>query len=213
MTEDNTRSDPSHISCAAFRAAFVTTLDSLLRYSLDPLSSHERPAGIFDCFPMLNAVAPQIQLECLLRTWSRRHQGLAVSDVLDDCVLHAACEALTRISTDSNTAALGVVLNGPTSMTLTEKHWLCSQARCLQVAGPQPLRPAFLWAMTEIQEPCRWCDTEFVADSASDCEELLNLVGRWVGDREIILGSDGLLTQAEQEMLQTFFEEHPGLAR
>ena len=99
---EESHSDPCQITCAAFRAAFVTTLDCLLRYALDPSAADERPVGIFDCFPMLNAVAPQIQLECLLRTWSRRNRELPDSaDVLDDCVLYAACESLARISTDT----------------------------------------------------------------------------------------------------------------
>ncbi len=212
MNSEHSHSDSCQITCAAFRAAFVTTLDSLLRYALDPSAVYERPVGIFDCFPMLNAVAPQIQLECLLRTWSRRNRELPDSaDVLDDCVLHAACEALARVSTDKNTTLLNVVLNGPRTMTVAASQWLCSQARCLQVAGPEPLRPAFLWELAEIDEPFLRCRTECAADSASDRDELLNLVGRWVADREVVLGSHGLLTQAEQEMLQTFFEEHPGL--
>ncbi len=214
QNSEGIQTDPRQITCAAFRAAFVTTLDSLLRYALDPLAAYERPAGIFDCFPMLNAVAPQIQLECLLRTWSRRNRESPDSaDVLDDCVLHAAWESLARISRDRNTTLLNVVLSGPTTMTAAASQWLCSQARCLQVAGPEPLRPAFLWELTEIDEPSLRSRTESAADSASDRDELLNLVGRWVADRNVVLGSQGLLTPAEQEMLQTFFEEHPGLVR
>ncbi len=214
MHSEDTHSHPCQITCAAFRAAFVTTLDSLLRYALDPSAAYERPVGIFDCFPMLNAVAPQIQLECVLRTWSRRNRELPESaDVLDDCVLHAACESLARISTDKNTTLLNVALNGPRKITAAAGQWLCSQARCLQVAGPEPLRPAFLLEFSEIDEPVFGSRIECAADCASDRDELLNLVGRWAADREVVLGSQGLLTAVEQEMLQTFFKEHPGLVR
>ncbi len=211
---EDSATDPGLFTCAAFRAAFVTTLDSLLRYSLDPSWAYERPSGIFDCFPMLDSVAPQIQLECLLRTWSRWHQGLADNfDLLDDCVLHAAREALSKISLEPDAKPLSVVLNGPRGINQPADHWLCSKTRCLQVAGQAPLRPAFLREFTAIDDRCPWSGTEFAAEADAGREELLNLLGRWVADRGAVLGSQELLTPAEQEMLQTFFEEHPGLAR
>ena len=214
MNSEDALPNDCQITLAAFRAAFVTTLDSLLRYSLDPSAVYEQPAGIFDCYPMLNAVAPQIQLECLLRTWGHRDRGLfAAADVLDDCVLHAAHEALARIAIDRNPAALKIVLNGPRSTSAGANQWLCSQTRCLQVAGPKPLRRAFLQELKEIDEPRSLSRTKNSANSASDRDELLNLVGRWTADREIVLGSQGLLTPAEQGLLQAFFEEHPGLVR
>ncbi len=46
-----------------------------------------------------------------------------------------------------------------------------------------------------------WCENR---------EELLDLVGRWVARKDLILGSEGLLTQDEQDILRAFFEEHPG---
>jgi hypothetical protein len=49
-----------------------------------------------------------------------------------------------------------------------------------------------------------WCENR---------EELLDMVGRWVAQKDLILGSEGLLTRDEQDILRAFFEEHPGLAR
>jgi hypothetical protein len=41
----------------------------------------------------------------------------------------------------------------------------------------------------------------------------MGLVGRWQAQKSVLLGTEGLLTQDEQDILRAFFEEHPGLVR
>ena len=63
---------------AAFRAAFVLTLDCMLRESLDRQQMRRQASGFLDVYPVLQGTAPQIQLECLLQTWDHLQQAESV---------------------------------------------------------------------------------------------------------------------------------------
>ena len=202
------------VTYAALRAAFVTTLDSLLRYSLDPIASYDRPTGFFDCFPMLNSTTPQVQLECLLTTWERWNRGECdPPTLLDDCVFYASYEALARISTERPNHSLKVVLNGPESTLPNTDLWLRSKTRCLQVACGYPVQADFMRELAQIDDGNPWFDKDASGEIDVQREELQDLVGRWAAVRSIVLGSEGLLTSDEQDILRAFFEEHPGLVR
>ena len=43
--------------------------------------------------------------------------------------------------------------------------------------------------------------------------DLISVVGRWTASSAIVLGSTGLLTEDEQDILRIFFEEQSGLLR
>ncbi|MBL8810895.1 MAG: hypothetical protein JNM43_12015 [Planctomycetaceae bacterium] len=200
------------ITFTALRAAFVSTLDSLLRYSLDPGSICDHPTGFFHCFPMLNGMAPQVQMECLLRTWERWSQNhSSFPDLLDQCVLYGAYESLGRVSTAKNDQSLRVVLNGPRSRPELDDHWLTAKTRCLQVAGAGPVTVDLLRELVEPTDPSPWLAGDTVSETDSARDELMELVGRWRIRREQLLAGAGLLTSEEIEILREFFEEHPGL--
>lgn len=198
----------------AFRGAFVVTLDSLLRYSLDRDSFSSNGQGFMSCFPLLNGVAPQIQIECLFRTWNRIRQGeTSELEALDDLVIYGACESLAKITLEKKGYSLRAVHNGPRNLPTRSDIWLYSQTRCLQVAGSGAPDPHFLRRLSPIQKPVTEADAEFTTNWCEKREEILELVGRWVAHRQLLLGSEGLLTLDEQDMLRAFFEEHPGLVR
>ena len=202
------------ITYAALRAAFVTTLDSLLRYSLDPSSSRQRPSELFDCFPSLSGTAPQIQLECLLRTWERWSQHQAGEpDLLDDCVFFAAYETLARIASERQEKTLAVVLNGPKAMPSPADHWIASKSRCLQLVSSNPLKSRYLRNLGRMENSALCLGSTSADESESAEEDLGDLVGRWAARREVVVGSKGLLTENEQDILRAFFEEHQGLVR
>ena len=123
------------ITHTAIRTAFVSTLDALLHFALDPDSATNRPMGFMSCFPILNGTAPQIQMECLFRTWQRVSQGLLdQSDPLDQLVLYASYESLAQITGETHSPLLKVVLNGPGRCFPECDHWLHSKTRCLQIS-------------------------------------------------------------------------------
>jgi len=191
---------------AAFRAGFLTVFDSLLRYSVEGSSDDLQFRGLFERYPLLNAIAPQVQLECLLRAWSRWQAGLE-PDALDQCVTHACQEKLIEHSDAGNQRYLNVILSGPTGEPLREDFWLGTRLRCLQLGG----HPKWLGCV-ERQMVCgpenRALNGEFAEDA-----ELMDLIGQWRARREVIFCSTDLLTPDEQDLLLAFFEEHPGLVR
>jgi len=213
MTTDSRPPKDCEITYTAMRAAFVSTLDCLLRYALDPDSVSESSSGFLSCFPMLNGMAPQIQMECLLRTWQRLPTSAETPELLDELVVYAALESLAGVTSDKQSASLRVVLNGPRVVSAEPVHWLHSKTRCMQIAGPTPRQTIFLRELQQIEDPCPWLESEMGANWCENREELLDLVGRWVAQKDLILGSEGLLTRDEQDILRAFFEEHPGLAR
>jgi len=198
----------------ALRAAFVTTLDSLLRYSLDPNGASTRPSGFLDCFPMLSGTAPQIQMECLFNTWSRLQQSPGESlQHLDDLILYAAYESLAQLAEGKPGQPLRVVMNGPVPFTGDQDQWLYSKTLCLQLADSRAAGPHFLRELGKIEDPSPGLNPEFFANWAEQREELMNLVGRWVARKDVLLGTVGLLTNDEKDILRAFFEEHSGLVR
>lgn len=202
------------ITYAALRAAFVTTLDSLLRYSLDPLSDCQRPVEFFDCFPTLRGTAPQVQLECILRTWERwNHGNINVPDLQDDFVFFAAYDTLARMSSERQNHSLQVVLNGPKPLRPIVDQWIVSKTRCLQIGTPGPPQLSLLREVSQFNGRKPSLSSEPAAESDPAWQELLELVGRWAASRDLVLGSTGLLTPEEQDILRAFFEEHPSLVR
>ena len=213
MTTDSRPPQDCEITYTAMRAAFVSTLDSLLRYALDPDTASENSSGFMSCFPMLNGMAPQIQMECLLRTWQRLAASTDAPALLDELVVYAALESLADVTSEKQSVSLRVVLNGPRVIPAAPDHWLLSKTRCKQIAGPTPRQTVFLRELQQIEDPCPWLESDMGSNWCETREELLDLVGCWVAQKDLILGSEGLLTKDEQDILRAFFEEHPGLAR
>ncbi len=200
------------VTYTAMRAAFVVTLDSLLRCSLDPTAAFENSLGFFGCYPLLNSTSPQIQLECLLRTWQRCFQNHETADLLDECVIYAAYETLADACCAPSQQTLNVAMNGPHVPKNHENdHWLCSKTRCLQTAGQADASRRVVQHLADIQDPNPWFGMPEGEFSSEASDELLELVGRWRAEKSIVFGSTGLLTEDEQDILRAFFEEHPAL--
>ncbi len=214
MTTDSRSTPDCEITYTALRSAFVLTLDSLLRYSLDPESLFGTRIGFMSCFPMLNGTAPQIQLEFLFRTWSRiQNESTSSLDLLDDLVLYAAYESLAQVTTDKKNHSLNVALRGPKRLSSESDVWLHSKVRCFQISWAGPVKTQFLRELKEIGDPGPWFESEIEQNCGENREELMEVVGRWHAQKNVLLGSEGLLTQDEQDILRAFFEEHPGLVR
>ncbi len=198
---------------AALRAAFVLTLDCLLRESLDRDKSTANPSGFLDVFPVLQGTAPQIQLECLFQTWSRLDQPERDFSTLDHCVIHAGYEALARMGQMSARPNLKSAWNGPLPLTTSNDHWVTSKARLRQLALDEETSAI----VTQIQHKMndrQPSEAAFsLAANAYPVYEIEDIVGRWLASRTILLGSVGLLTHEEQDLLRIFFEEQSGLLR
>ena len=198
---------------AAFRAAFVTTLDCLLRDSLDREKSTSNPGGFLDVFPVLQGTAPQIQLECLFRTWDRLDHQTTELMPLDHCVVHAGYEALAKMGQMSARPNLTSTWKGPHQLATTNDHWVASKARARQLAMEERISSLVMRIQYKMndQTPSEAVFSE--AEQACSSDHITDIVGRWIASRDIVLGSVGLLTDEEQDLLRIFFEEQSGLLR
>jgi len=198
---------------AAFRAAFVMTLDCLLRESLDREKSTGNPGGFLDVFPVLQGTAPQIQLECLFQTWDRLDQHAVEFSPLDHCVVHAGYEALAKMGQMSARPNLTSAWKGPNPQATTNDHWVTSKARVRQLALDEKISSLIMRIQDKMndQQPYEAAFSE--AEQAYSNYDITDIVGRWIASRDIILGSVGLLTPEEQDLLRIFFEEQSGLLR
>lgn len=81
--------------------AFLLSLDGLLRYSLEPSKSERTGSDLLHFYPPLAGMAPQIQMETVLRTWNRwTHSNHASPSPLEARILFAATELLASLATD-----------------------------------------------------------------------------------------------------------------
>ena len=201
------------IHYAAFRAAFVLTLDCMLRESLDLPNAVARPGGFLDVYPLFLGTAPQIQLECLLRTWDQLLASETPLTQFDDAVINAAFEALAKMGELTTTPTLSSVWKGPKLMATACDHWVTSKVRALQLAFDQTTssKSVRLERKLDDHNPVGATISEIEAPSPS--EEFLTVVGRWRASGDVVLGSNGLLTEEEQDLLRVFFEEQSGLLR
>ncbi len=198
---------------AAFRAAFVMTLDCLLRESLDREKSTANPGGFLDVFPVLQGTAPQIQLECLFQTWDRLDRQTTEFSHLDHCVVHAGYDALAKMGQMSARPNLTSAWKGPNSQATTNDHWVTSKARVRQLALDEKISRQIMRMQDKMNDHQPY-EAAFSGAEQADCnDDITDIVGRWIASRDIILGSVGLLTHEEQDLLRIFFEEQSGLLR
>lgn len=198
---------------AAFRAAFVITLDCLLRESLDREKSTANPGGFLDVFPVLQGTAPQIQLECLFQAWDRLDRQITEFTHLDHCVVHAGYEALAKMGQMSARPNLTSVWKGPKLLATTNDHWVTSKARARQMAMDETIDNLVMRIQDKMNDHLPHEAAFPGLEQVSSHDEITDIVGRWIASRDIVLGSVGLLTDEEQDLLRIFFEEQSGLLR
>ncbi len=198
---------------AAFRAAFVMTLDCLLRESIDREKSTANPGGFLDIFPVLQGTAPQIQLECLLQTWDRVGRQTTELSPLDHCVVHAGYEALAKMGEMSARPNLKSAWKGPNPLVTTNDHWVTSKARARQLTLDEKISRLVMRIQDKMNDDQPY-EAAFSGDEQTcSNDDITDIAGRWIASRDVILGSVGLLTDEEQDLLRIFFEEQSGLLR
>lgn len=212
-TPETTMSFNDEIHYAAFRAAFVLTLDCMLRESLDHQNAVARPGGFLDVYPLLLGTAPQIQLECLLRTWDHLQESEAPLTQFDHGVINAACNALATMGEQTTLPTLSSVWKGPKVMVTACDHWLTSKVRALQLTLDEKMSNELVRLEDKLDDHNPVSATFSRIATPCHSEELLTVVERWRASGDVVLGSKGLLTEEEQDMLRIFFEEQSGLLR
>lgn len=212
------------ICYAAMRAAFHDTLNCLLRQYLASADDTGGRCGFLDRIPILALTAPQVQLECLFRTWQRVVEPRAAFPTpLDHCVLYAALDSLAAAAISGDQRLLQLVWQGPRPIVTPADCWLPARVRCLQ-ALHQWLLPDELDDFRPSRDggPSSGRGTEHAIsihttsmhrglERRQDKEDLLDAVGRWTVNEAILVASEGLLNENEVALIRTFFQEHPRL--
>ena len=207
-------SSPGHkVDCPltylTLRAAFLCALDNLMHNCLSPVPRDDADADFFRFYPPLTGMAPQIQMECVLRTWQRwSGQQSDFPNSLEARTLYAATELLAHLAADNSHPMLRMLFEGPRRINHLNDHWLPARARCLQITRES----RFSLGIQEELTLCESAGEQFLdPDSGPLHTEMLEILGRWRASAGMEEWGVGLLTEAEQELVRDFFEEHPGL--
>ena len=195
------------------RVAFLRTFDCLLNAFISTSSASAR-RGFLEQVPLFVGTAPQVQLAALLETWRElctagRGILLVPHQVVCLCSL---CE-LADTAERNDRRLIHRAIHGPESVDPGDVLWLASRCRLMQMMLPFSSQAGSLQMSSGIaavdQDPVRSAGGVSQANLASLCD----LLGQWHVRPSIVLNSQGLLTATEQEMLRTFFTEHPHLLR
>lgn len=199
----------SEVTYASLRAGFMITLDCLLRDSLNQSESANGPFGFLDRIPRLAGTAPQIQLECLLTTWNAlQDESRVILSPMDRFVCMAATELLAQLCAENNQRILHMVWQGPRTLATNPDFWLYSKIRCFQAGQDWS---AIIYPTVADENAHDFGQIQDLPGLSGENDELLNTVGRWRADGAVLLNSGGLLNVTEQDIVRTFFEEHPEL--
>ncbi len=198
---------------AAFRAAFVSTLDCMLRETLDRPQVAPTATGFLDVYPVLQGTAPQIQLECLLQTWEHIQYTRPSLSPFENCVVNAAYEALAMMGERTTRPTLSDVWKGPRTMVTASDHWVTSKVRAVQLLTEGKIVDELARMGARLDDYHPVSTTFSNSETLMSSDDMISVVGRWTASAAVIFGSKGLLTDDEQDLLRVFFEEQPGLLR
>jgi len=210
---ETTMSFNNEIHYIAFRAAFVLTLDCMLREALDHPNAVASGSGFLDVYPLLLGTAPQIQLECLLRTWDHLQTSETPLTQFDHIVTNAAYEALAKLGELTTRSTLSSVGKGPRLLATACDHWLTSKVRALQLTLDEKTSNELVRLEDKLDDHNPESITFSRTGTPGPSEELLTIIGRWRASADVVLGSKGLLTEEENDLLRVFFKEQSGLLR
>lgn len=197
---------------AACRASFLETLDAMLHEFLPVSGPAGRDGGFMDSVPLMRGCAPQVQLELLFGVWSRLSSESAPQlTVKEQCVCACAVTELARLGTLERTRNLERVMSGPRLIQTMDPVWLAARVHTLHVILPFAPQLANLDVNANVPSE----EFEVFRSAGGVPPESINAMtaelGRWRVSPNLLTKSHGLLTVDEQEILKTFFDEHPEL--
>jgi len=210
ITSQLTRNRLFYVAC---RVAFLRSFDGLLdEFVAD--SSSRRPNGYLDRIPMLAGTAPQVQLECLLRTWTTiREQNSEPLTIEQQVICFAITSELAATAAAEDTRVLRRAARGPQAIDAGCGIWLASRVRLMQVTLPFAPQAAVLQVESEIAADDLQLVRAAGGVSEVDYSALLDVLGSWRIRPSLFSDAEGLLTSTELETLQAFFSEHPELVQ
>lgn len=181
----------------AFRAAFRETLERIVLARQISVCG-DWTFGYLTEVPFLKQVAPQVQLDLLLDTWSRHQQADAEeATLLDESVVYAVCETAARLMRHDRAALAGFLRGGPLEPSLELRPRV---ARSLVALHSTLCADGDFLLVTQFLDlPPREAHT-LMAELGlhpRELEPLLDALGRWHLKSDFEDRAAGLLTPTE----------------
>ncbi len=191
----------------AFRSAWLSTFNTLVCEAND--KTPDTP-GFLDAIPWLTGTAPQIQIDCLLKTWKSLQTHSRELSSLEQCVCYAAAGELARLGEVEHQRRLSDAVAGPRPIAGVDMLWLTSKVRSMQIT--LPVQVDAMSQLRNVDVLSRDLDQlQNSAVTSVDRGEFLELVGGWRVSPTILSNANGLLTSLEIEMLGSLLQECRGM--
>ncbi len=182
--------------CGLHRVPYRVSRDARADLSGDQIgSSPDRCFGYLTEVPFLRPVPPQVQLDCLLQTWSRHiSRDPFEADLADESVIYAACETAARVVSVEPQSAKRFLRNGPKEDHHDIDPRLADTLQAYHVNLPNEgdflLISQFLDMPPDEALPVK----RKFGMSLPSCEVMFDMLGRWHLSPGFAHNSVGLLT-------------------
>jgi hypothetical protein len=196
----------------AFRAAFCETLERMVLARQINFCG-DWVFGYLTEVPFLTQVAPQVQLDLLVETWSR-HIGPEeqAANFLDESVIFAACETAARLVRNDPVSLARFLNSGPQDLDVALRPRL---AHSLVATHLTLSRDASFLLITQFLDlpprEARTLKAEFGILPAQE-EPLFEALGRWRVSPDFAARAEGLLTPKEIAEVTSLLQETGCLA-
>lgn len=187
----------TELTYLAFRAAYRETLERIV-LSQQVSVCGEWTFGYLTEVPFLREVAPQVQLDLLLDTWSRhRDADECAASLLDESVVYAACETAARLVRNDPAALAGFLHGGPQEVQVELRPRLAHGLVALHTTFCGDCDFLLLTQFMDLPpREARTLMAEF-GIHPQDCQPLHDALARWHVGSDFAVRAAGLLTERE----------------
>ncbi|WP_459558000.1 hypothetical protein [Lacunimicrobium album] len=199
----------SFLSYFAFRVSFMDTLERMVmarQFGQYP----ERSFGFLTEVPYLRNVSPQIQLELLLKTWTK-HVSLRPqpATLVDESVVYAVCEHAANMVDEEKVLVRRYLQKGPMPVSISLDPNLAAELRQLHLSLSNEGDFLLISQFEDLapEESLR-LKTKFGVD-VMGADEMLEPLGRWHVCNDIEKYCELLLNEQEIKRLQQALEPVP----
>ncbi len=170
----------------------------------------ERAFGFLTEVPYLRNVAPQIQLELLLRTWTK-HVALApqAATLLDESVVYAVCEHAANMVDEEKVLVRRYLQKGPMPVSISLDQNLASELRQLHLTLSNEGDFLLISQFEDLSpEESLRLKTKFGVDIAGS-DEMIEPLGQWHVCADIEKYCELLLNEQEIKRFKQALELAP----
>lgn len=187
----------SELTYIAFRVACCETLERVAMAEQMNLAC-ERTVGFLAEVPFLKSIPPQVQVDLLAETWNRHCQRDEVAATLvDESVVYSACETAARMAASDPATVRRLLSRGPRRLRTPVNDTL---AQAIQALHLNLANEGDFLLISQFQDippdEARPLKRKFGL-SASACEPMFEVLGRWHVSPRFAMHAVGLLTSDE----------------